>query len=241
MGANSKFNKSKSNNIPTARHDPKTKRITVTCYFGPFKQIKAKLIKERDEWMKLWEELDFTNVQFNEIESFFSARTTQNVKEALRQYVKDYPDHFSADIFNCTYLAIFENPDFRPSKTRKPSPYGDSVKAEITELAPRLYIYLQKMGKKPEKSWPSFFTRFLETYEIQKHNPKPLDKWNHHDLKDIVRFVISKYIGMPLSERFWQTFLTDRRISLKLIKKFSHRINPTQDRILSDLFEEFII
>jgi hypothetical protein len=223
--------------IPSARHDPKSKRITVTYYFG--QDIKTKLIKDRNEWMNLWDELDFTNVQFDAVESFLSSRTAQKTKEALKKYARKYPDHFSAEIYNCAYLAIFENPKFRPSKSRKPSPYGGSVKTKVTELAPRLYIYLQQMGKQPENSWPPFFKKFLDAYEIPEYNPKPLSQWGHDEIKDTVKVVISEYIDPNLSERMWQTFVTDRHISIKSLKKFSHLINPDKDKCLSDLFKKF--
>jgi hypothetical protein len=237
MESRLRSNEKTTNNFPNARHYPKSKQITVTYYFRPTDKIKAKLILHRDEWFNLWDELDFTNVAYKSVESFFSDKTSQKNRDALKEYASQYPDHFSDDFFKCVYLANFENPEFRPPKPRKPSRYelDKAEKWKISNTAIRLYIYLRNIIKQPERSWPRYVKQFLKVYNIPKANLN-----DDLILKQDIREVIIDYYGIEFGERFWQTFVTESPISLRRLKNSPRVITPESDQYLAELFKEFI-
>jgi hypothetical protein len=208
--------------------------IFVTCDFnqGNIKKVRFKASKK--DWLQLTRDRYKKDFLFDDISQYLS-RPNQKIKTALQKYSEKYPTLFFDDFWNCIEATIENNPLIESRvKTRKPSQYdlSWSEKNEITALASRLYIYLQKISKQSKKTWPDYFHDFLSSYEI-------LEIELEADLQGAIRKIVSIYFGIEFKDRFWQTFVTDRGISLRRLKKCSHRIDPDQDLILSDLFKEF--
>jgi hypothetical protein len=219
-------------NKPSAKYNYKDKKLSVTYYFGPWDNLKAKLRATKEKWYRLWESVDFDNVSFKVIEPILSRKTSEKIKEEIKGYADKYPDYFSGDVFNCVQYAVLK---IREVKPRKPSVYGLSPddRIEISTIAARLYIYLRKIGEKPEKHWPSYIKKFLDTYEIPEYHLK-----NDLELKSDIGNVMSKYYGIEFGERFWQTFVTEKPISPLRLKSMKH-VNPENDPLLNQIFKEF--
>jgi hypothetical protein len=236
------FLKEHPSKVPHIISDPKGTTISIKYNFGHFDDLKIKLKAERDDWLNLWADHDFEHVQFKEIEPYLSRRVPKETKEILKKYSEDYPDHFSADVFDCIQWIINEIPSYRPPKPRKPSVYGldKKEKWEISSTAVRLYLYLLDIGRLTKESWPPFLKKFVDTYKIPvSNNGLLLNLKDHINLKDDIRDIMVKYYGIDFGDRFWKTFVTESPISLTRIKHSKRRINPENDPFLEELFKEF--
>ena len=200
---------------PDVFYDPKGK-IRVTYYFGPMDDVEVKIIARKEEWLNMLSELNFDLVPFGTIEPYLS-RPRQEAKNILKKYAEEYPDDFSAEIFECVQLANSKNPLYRPGKPRK-SVYGLSKteRWEIANTAIRLYIYLRRIGKQPEYSWPPYLEKFFDTYDVTQSD---LD--NGLQLMQDIKDVMEEFYGVEFGERFWQTFVTEGPISLSKVKNLS--------------------
>jgi hypothetical protein len=136
------YQKPNYDKAPEAKYYDKGKNegyISVTYFFGPFNDIKAKIKAPVGKWLKFLKDFEVGNVPFEVIEKYLS-RPKRETKEALKKYAIEYPDNFNDDFFKCVWLAYLENPEYRPSKPRK-SIYKltKAKKWKIMATAIRLY------------------------------------------------------------------------------------------------------
>lgn len=221
---------------PKVIPNPKEKTISVTYDFGASGYIKSvKIIASREKWLN-WHWME--SVSYEDIKDYLS-RPSKKVKKALEDLYKQSPVIFNADFFNCVLYANAEaNPDFKTRvRARKPSRYNLTwhEKNKISNISIRLYDYLYNISKQKEIDRPNYLKKFLKAYEIKKY-----DIEERIFIEDVVRKVMSKYCKKDFGERFWQTFVTDRPISIKQVRKIAPNPNPEKDEYLKELFKDFI-
>jgi len=217
---------------PDLRYNPKDKHIRVTHDFeqGYIPGIKIKA--PRELWLEWY--CNFDQIKFDTIKPYLS-RIPKKTLKALTEYAEQDPQGFMGGMFYCVQVALEENPLYSPRvKARKPSEYDlkwhDINKISNTSI--RLHDYLHKIKNYKEFDRPDYLKKFLNVYGISA-----LDLL---DVKDAVRKVMSKYYGVDFKERFWQTFVTDRPISLRQIRKLAPDPSPENDEFLKELFKEFM-
>jgi hypothetical protein len=225
---------------PDVRYEPKDKHIRVT---HDFNQGFIPNIKIRAHW-ELWlnwyyniEQINFDTINSTDPNTGkpYLSRIPKKSLEALTKYAEQDPRGFIGDLFYCTQIALIENPSYLPRvEDRKPSEYDLTWhnKNKILNISIRLHDYLYEIRRQKEIDRPDYLKKFLKAYEIEEYNLL--------DIKDVVRRVMSDYYGADFKERFWQTFVTDRPVSIKQVRKIAPNPTPENDDFLKELFEEFM-
>ena len=105
----SKKNFKQINNPPIVIYNPKKKTVSVKYDFalGLIKQIK--IIAACQVWLDFRHQLEADNISFATIEPYLY-RPSKDKKKGLRQYSKNYPGSFLADIVDCVNWSHTKNP-----------------------------------------------------------------------------------------------------------------------------------
>jgi hypothetical protein len=237
--------KSYSNKEPSARRDPHEKTITITYYFGLYREIRCALIADRDNWVKLWEEADFNNLS---LETLFSydirlsrkqGRKLAEVKAALAQYASENPHSFGLDIYNCALIALSHHPHYKLTVKRRGAggteyELNQQERWDIAATAIYLYLELKQWRHKHQEDRPAYIGKLLKTYS-KSYDDLKLDSF----LQEAVGEILSEYYGIEFSSRFWQTFVVESPLSIKVIRALKRR--PIEENpFLEPLFREFL-
>jgi len=221
---------------PVVRYNKNTKRISVSYDFDAGYIKKVKLIASSEKWLDLINEYP-ENLTYTEVEPLLS-RPSKDLQHKLQEYAQDRQDDFTTDVLICIDSANMSNPLFKLRVIPRKNSYDLTwrEKNQITMLAGRLYVFLNRIGRTSEKTWPDYFKRFIETYEIKKHEFRYPDR-----VQQVVVEVVSKYEGREElfddSYRFFQTFVKER-IKIRKLEKLQN-ISPEKDPILKEFFKEF--
>jgi hypothetical protein len=224
--------------LPKVRVDKELVFVTDNFDYGDIKNVRFKASKK--QWHDLYWQHYEKDFLYDDVKQYLSRPKAENIA-AMREYSEKYPELFSSDFVRCIQATIDYNP-LTKNRTKSYKPFEKTnrynlsplEKIKITAVASHLYIYLQKISKQSKETWPPYLHKFLSVYEIDENELK-----NNLDLQNVIKRVASKKWGIEFKDRFWQTFVVDKHIPLKRIKAVSHRINPDQDPILSNLFKKF--
>jgi hypothetical protein len=207
----------------------KEKKISVQYDFDLGLIKRVKLIADFKEWIEIYENLDDFDFSFDNIKFIFS-RPKRALTAALKNYAEQCPEGFCNDVIACVKTV--------GTYKRKQGKHSLSFEErnEVSAQAAYLYVFLTDASKVSEDNWPDYFIKFCKEYQFGYLNlKKPGDR------QEAVRIVLSKYHGIDLGERFFQTYVTESRINLARIKKLKaiHR-SPIDNPHLKPLFQEFI-
>jgi len=233
---------------PSARYDPKEKTITVTYYFGPLYEIRCALIAGRDNWLRFWQQADFENLSLESVLSYGirlsrkQGRPQKEVKAALERYASEDPAAFGIDMYNCAMVALTYHPKYKP--TMKPRGRGGTnyelnrqERWELAATAIYLYLELKHWRHKHQEYRPACIGKLLKTYG-KSYDYLKLDVF----LQEAVGEILSDYYGIeftPTERGFWQTFVTESPLSIKVIQALKRR--PIEENpFLEPLFREFL-
>ena len=105
----SKDNFKQINNPPIVIYNSKKKTVSVKYDFalGLIKNIK--IIAVCQAWMDLKHQLEADQISFETIEPYLY-RPAKDKKKGLRQYSKNYPGSFLADVLDCVKWSLTKNP-----------------------------------------------------------------------------------------------------------------------------------
>lgn len=211
------------------------KKISVTYDFDAGYIKKVKLIASKEKWLDLINEYP-ENLAYDEVFPLLS-RPSKTLRHKLKEYAEDRQNDFTTDVLICIDSANMSNPLFKLRVIPRKNPYNLSheEKNQITMIAVRLYLFLERAGKISQKEWPDYFLKFMKGYKI-----KPIGLKGHLDITEEVRKVIRDYFGIDnLGPRFWQTFVTESPVKLKAARALKP-LTPDEDPLLKELFKEFI-
>jgi hypothetical protein len=215
---------------PKTVYDPKTKNISVTHDFDSGHIPGIKMKADCKTWLDKFYRLDFDNATFQNIAHLFSRVSKRNIR-LLKQYSIGNPCQFTSDVLEVFYAMLYENREYKPRKIPRGSLYGfdPAEKAEISVLTANLYVYLKRMSRISDRNWSQDLKKIYRKSGAE----------NYDDLHDIVRKIMSKYTGLKLSERFFQTFVSEAPVKLSLVKKSPNQ-TPSNNPFLKAIFQKIL-
>jgi hypothetical protein len=223
-----------------ARHDPKTKRISVETTIGV---ERIKFIAPREAWLQPLEILEFypryfDTLTFADVKPFLGRNKKESV-QALAELAENYQAIFAQGFLNCVLAANGENPLFKPAKKQRGSVLPTGIDSwEVSKFALLLDTYLCYMEKFPVKQWPQYLINFYRPYY------KLRDSYYANGLKageprtkafpSIVVWALEKHFGCKFTNDSFRTFVQKKRLTLKAIIP-----TPESDPTLKKFFDQF--
>jgi hypothetical protein len=105
----SKDNFKQINNPPAVIYNPKKKTVSVKYDFALGLIEKVKIIAPCNLWLEISRQNDNDTLSFDTIEPYLY-RPSRDKKNGLRQYSKNYPGSFLADVLDCVKWSHTKNP-----------------------------------------------------------------------------------------------------------------------------------
>jgi hypothetical protein len=105
----SKDNFKQINNPPTVIYNPKKKTVSVKYDFALGLIEKVKIIAPCNLWLDISGQNDKETICYEMIEPYLY-RASRTKRSGLRQYSKNYPGSFLADILDCVKWSHTKNP-----------------------------------------------------------------------------------------------------------------------------------
>ena len=105
----SKENFSRINNPPVVIYNPRKKTVSVKYDFALGLIKKIKLIASCRQWLTLRHQAEADTLSFETIEPYLY-RPARDKKKGLKQYSRNYPGSFLADVLDCVKWSLTKNP-----------------------------------------------------------------------------------------------------------------------------------
>ena len=108
----SKENFKQLNNPPIVIYNPKKKTVSVKYDFALGLIKKIKIIASCNEWLDFRQQAETGTISFETIESYLY-RPAKEKKKGLKQYSRNYPGSFLADVLDLVKWSLTKNPFIR--------------------------------------------------------------------------------------------------------------------------------
>jgi hypothetical protein len=105
----SKENFTQINNPPTVIYNPRKKTVSVKYDFALGLIKKIKIIASCNEWLNFRHQAKADMLSFETIEPYLY-RPAKDKKKGLKQYSRNYPGSFRADVLDCIKWSHTQNP-----------------------------------------------------------------------------------------------------------------------------------
>ena len=115
----SKDNFQQINNPPIVIYNPSKQTVSVKYDFALGLIKKIKIIASCDDWLDFRHRADADKINFETIEPFLY-RPARDKKKGLKQYSKNYPGSFLADVLDCINWSLTKNPLISTGPVRQP-------------------------------------------------------------------------------------------------------------------------
>ena len=105
----SKENFKRINNPPVVIYNSKKKTVSVKYDFALGLIKKIKIIASYSAWLDFRNQAEADTISFETIESYLY-RPAKDKKKGLKQYSRNYPGSFLADVLDCVKWSLTKNP-----------------------------------------------------------------------------------------------------------------------------------
>ena len=105
----SKENFKQINNPPIVIYNPIKKTVSVKYDFALGLIKKIKIIASCSVWLDIWHQVEADVISFETIEPYLY-RPAKDKKKGLKQYSRNYPGSFLADVLDCVKWSQTKNP-----------------------------------------------------------------------------------------------------------------------------------
>ena len=105
----SKENFKQINNPPVVIYNPQKKTVSVKYDFALGLIKKIKIIASCDDWSNFRHQAKADSISFETIEPYLY-RPARDKKKGLKQYSRNYPGSFLADVLDCVKWSLTKNP-----------------------------------------------------------------------------------------------------------------------------------
>jgi hypothetical protein len=105
----SKENFKQINNPPIVIYNSRKKTVSVKYDFALGLIKKIKIIASYDDWLHFRHQAEADTISFEIIEPYLY-RPTRDKKKGLKQYSRNYPGSFLADVLDCVKWSLTKNP-----------------------------------------------------------------------------------------------------------------------------------
>jgi hypothetical protein len=229
-------------NIPvTAKYHRHRKVITVDCGFDRG-QIQTKLIGTPDVWLVLWRTVDEDAVSFEILQPLLGRKPGKASRGRLQRYASTEPNRFAQDFFECLYRANLTNPlaTFEKMKRHAVKQKIDleltlAERDQVSATAAHLYVFLKHMGAIEEEDLPNYYQKFAVDYHVNIENLQ-----NYKTLREEVRRILSDWIGVEFSQRFWKTFIEETPISIDTLSQLKVVRDVSRNPFLFQIFRPYL-
>ena len=105
----SKENFKQINNPPIVIYNPQKKTVSVKYDFALGLIKKIKIIASCKEWLDFRHQAEAESISFETIEPYLY-RPAKDKKRGLKQYSRNYPGSFLADVLDCVNWSLTKHP-----------------------------------------------------------------------------------------------------------------------------------
>ena len=105
----SKENFKQVNNPPVVIYNPQKKTVSVKYDFALGLIKKVKIIASCKEWLDFRHQAEADSISFETIEPYLY-RPAKDKKKGLKQYSRNYPGSFLADVLDCVNWSLTKHP-----------------------------------------------------------------------------------------------------------------------------------